>query len=213
MRLGVLPCRAHLNSQLRPCLLARLHAPPCRPLLPHPQSSPPHYEYTSSILSDLDTDKPISLDSLRVLASRESVTEPPQVRWWGRRHVRVPGASRASGVPGAAAWHAVWPRRVGPRVAALPPLLPPPFAVLHQVFQRRRGAARGAPHLVLPPPLPLAEGPPKGDCQVQEERRAGAQRHSVPAARSVQYVRPCPHPTTPWCTATHPPTTHPPHTH
>lgn len=42
------------------------------------QSSPPHYEYTSSILSDLDTERPVSLDSLRVLASRESVTEPPQ---------------------------------------------------------------------------------------------------------------------------------------
>lgn len=42
------------------------------------QSSGPHYEYTSSILSDLETEKPISLDSLRVLASRESVTEPPQ---------------------------------------------------------------------------------------------------------------------------------------
>jgi dipeptidyl aminopeptidase/acylaminoacyl peptidase len=42
------------------------------------QSSPPHYEYTSSILSDLDTPRPVSLGSLRVLARRESVTEPPQ---------------------------------------------------------------------------------------------------------------------------------------
>jgi dipeptidyl aminopeptidase/acylaminoacyl peptidase len=42
------------------------------------QSEPPFYEYTSSILSDLDTSKPISLDNLRILACRESVTEPPQ---------------------------------------------------------------------------------------------------------------------------------------
>lgn len=42
------------------------------------QSQPPHYEYTSSILSDMDDSRPVSLDNLRVLASRESVTEPPQ---------------------------------------------------------------------------------------------------------------------------------------
>lgn len=57
------------------------------------QSSPPHYEYTSSILSDLDTDRPVSLDSLRVLASRESVTEPPQV---GRVAVAGAGARRGT---------------------------------------------------------------------------------------------------------------------
>jgi dipeptidyl aminopeptidase/acylaminoacyl peptidase len=43
------------------------------------QSSPPHYEYTSSLLSDTDDDtRPVTLDNLRMLASRESVTEPPQ---------------------------------------------------------------------------------------------------------------------------------------
>lgn len=60
------------------------------------QSSPPHYEYTSSILSDLDTERPVSLDSLRVLASRESVTEPPQVG--GALGVANPGRSDTQGV-------------------------------------------------------------------------------------------------------------------
>ena len=54
------------------------------------QSSPPHYEYTSSILSDCaataaDPAAPITLDNLSLLASRESVTEPPQVRVQRRR--------------------------------------------------------------------------------------------------------------------------------
>ena len=42
------------------------------------RSTPPHYEYTSSILSDADSDAPVTLDSLRLLGSRESVEEPPQ---------------------------------------------------------------------------------------------------------------------------------------
>jgi dipeptidyl aminopeptidase/acylaminoacyl peptidase len=41
------------------------------------QSSPPYLEGTSSILSDLD-DAPITLDNLKLLASKESVDEPPQ---------------------------------------------------------------------------------------------------------------------------------------
>lgn len=61
------------------------------------QSAPPHYEYTSSILSDLDTDRPVSLDSLRVLASRESVTEPPQVRCGGPPRCRAWGAVHGGG--------------------------------------------------------------------------------------------------------------------
>ncbi|GAB4818840.1 hypothetical protein N2152v2_005886 [Parachlorella kessleri] len=42
------------------------------------QSSGPVYEYTSTILSDLDQSRPISLDNLQMLASRESVRDPPQ---------------------------------------------------------------------------------------------------------------------------------------
>ena len=42
------------------------------------RSEPPHYEYTSSILSDTSGTAPISLRSLRLLASRESVDEPSQ---------------------------------------------------------------------------------------------------------------------------------------
>lgn len=71
-----MPCRAGLQ-------LPRWHPPPPTHPVFHPSTHPlpaqPHYEYTSSILSDLDPAQPISLDGLRLLASRESVTEPPQV--------------------------------------------------------------------------------------------------------------------------------------
>lgn len=41
------------------------------------QCESPYYEYTSSILSDLD-DAPITLDNLKMLSSRETKEEPPQ---------------------------------------------------------------------------------------------------------------------------------------
>ncbi|KAK9828809.1 hypothetical protein WJX72_002171 [[Myrmecia] bisecta] len=42
------------------------------------QSSPPHLEYTSSLFCDLD-DAPIRLADMKLLLSRESATEPPQI--------------------------------------------------------------------------------------------------------------------------------------
>lgn len=42
------------------------------------QSTPPFYETTSSILSDTEPDKPLSLNGLQLLATRESEREPTQ---------------------------------------------------------------------------------------------------------------------------------------
>lgn len=41
------------------------------------QSSPPYYEFISSIISDVD-EKPVPLENLKMLGRRESIEEPPQ---------------------------------------------------------------------------------------------------------------------------------------
>ena len=146
------------------------------------QSSPPHYEYTSSILSDLDTSKPITLDNLRLLASRESVTEPPQF------YIKAFTAGGAQHT-----------ERCLSR-------FPHPYPTLRDLQARGTGRCmcRGVvwkldvwlgasvcwPATLRPPLLTLPAvlcscGTAEGDHQVQAGRRPGAQRHPVPAARCV----------------------------
>ena len=150
------------------------------------QSSPPHYEYTSSILSDFaataaDPAAPITLDNLSLLASRESVTEPPQVcappvaaaaKSWAGWAELMPGPGPA--VLSFVCSHGAAPCSSTESLLVAPPALP-----------------SSSCSAALPPPLPLAAAQffiktfTDGGAR-SSERAISAFPHPYPALRDLQ---------------------------